>query len=313
MATITTVTTNSKHGCINTQIQMRVEICNEDKMYTDTSYLIKDDAAINYIARVQPFVLGAVMEHCPGKWTSIAYHNRGAPHYNSEERITAIVYIKPEAIHAWEKLEEKIISAIQSAGFPAEIDISVEILPGRISLTQSSSDRPLGYHNICCVPMVPSNGSSIAPYNCTDVTGTLGPVVNYRAAGTEEVKRCFLTCYNVIASGDPARKEINELLGIGLNGRQADCKIDIEYPSKCDVRETRRVHKCLSGREIESGRGAIVKRFDEIAAQGPIGQIKFASGHRLTYTNHRMDWALIELGPGRSVKNLLPMEGWFRM
>ena len=302
-----------EQAAISAHIQMRVEICNEDKMYMDTSYFIKDDTAIHSIARIQPSVLGAVMEHCPGKWTSIAYHNRGAPHYNSEKRITAIVYIRPGAIHAWGELEERIINAIQSAGFPADIDISVEILPGQISLTQSYSDRPLDYHGVSYLPMVPSNGSSIAPSNCIDAAGTLGPVVNYCAAGKEEVKKCFLTCYNVIASGDLAGKEINDSHGIGINGREIDSQIDVDYPAKYDANETWRIHTAF----IESGKGSkrdfeVLKRLDDIAAQGPIGQVKFASWNRLTYTNHRMDWALIELDPARPVKNVLPMEDRFK-
>lgn len=115
---------------------MRVEILNEDKMYRDASYLIKDDAAIDSIARIQHFVLGAVREHCPEKWTSIAYHNRGSPDYNSEKQITANVFVGPGAIHAWGELEEEIIDSIQlqSTVFLGKLDINIEILPGQISL-----------------------------------------------------------------------------------------------------------------------------------------------------------------------------------
>lgn len=116
-------------------IQMEVEIQNEDKMYMDASSFIKDDATVDSIARIQPYVLGAVMAHCPAKWVSIAYHNRKRLHTNNEERATAIIFVKPGAIHEWGELEEKIVGAIQSATFPKEIDINVEILPGRISLS----------------------------------------------------------------------------------------------------------------------------------------------------------------------------------
>ncbi|OAF60302.1 hypothetical protein VC83_02807 [Pseudogymnoascus destructans] len=55
----------------------------------------------------------------------------------------------------------------------------------------------------------------------------------------------------------------------------------------------------------------IIERLDEIAAQGPIGQVKFASGYRLLENRRRMDWALVELDPTLPVQNLLPMETQF--
>ncbi|KFX89836.1 hypothetical protein V490_06785 [Pseudogymnoascus sp. VKM F-3557] len=233
------------------QIEMLVEILNDEMMYRDVSVdLIKDDATIDAVTKIQPYVLGAVMESCPGKWTSIAYHNRGLPFYKCETRPTAIIFVKPEAIHPWAELEEKIIRTITSAAFPEDINISVEILPGRIiSHTQQQpssktrdSGRALSYHCVDYLPMIPSNGSSIAPSNCTEAGGTLGAVVNYLASESAKV----------------------------------------------------------------------IKRLEDITTQGPIGQVKFASGHRLSDTNHRMDWALIELDPARPLENLLPMEYRFR-
>ncbi|KFX89542.1 hypothetical protein O988_08600 [Pseudogymnoascus sp. VKM F-3808] len=301
------------------QIEMRVEIYNDEMMYGDVSVdLIKDNSTIDAITKIQPYVLGAVMESCPGKWTSIAHHNRGLPFYKCVTRPTAIIFVKPGAIHPWAELEEKVFRTIISAAFPEEINISVEILPGRIiSHTQQQpssktrdSGRSLSYHCVDYLPMVPSNGSSIAPSNCTEAGGTLGAVVNYRAPGKEEIKRCFLTSYDVIASGDPAGKQINDARGIGLNGREVDVQIDVDYPAKYDVRETKRFREPLVTQY--EGSAKVIKRLDEITAQGPIGHVKFASGHRLTDKNHRMDWALIELDPARPLENLLPMEYRFR-
>ncbi|OBT68454.1 hypothetical protein VE03_02945 [Pseudogymnoascus sp. 23342-1-I1] len=298
-------------------IQMGVEIQNYEKMYSDASYFIEDDATIHSISRIQPYVLGAVMEHCPAKWTSIAYHHRERQRYEGETRVTAIIYVKPGKTHAWGELEEKIVSAIQSATFPEEIDIAVEILPGRISLSQQSPqdptlrspEGPLEYHSLSCLPLIPSIGSSIAPSDCTDAAGSLGPVVSYRAAGTEEFKKCFLTCYNVIATGDLAGKQTNDILGIGLRGRQVDYQIDIEYPAKYDAINTREFHKSITDGGRESGREQSIERLDVIAARGPLGQVRFASGYRLTDTNHRMDWALVELvDPTLLVQNLIPAE-----
>jgi hypothetical protein len=293
-------------------IQLRVEIWNEEKMYTGVSYLIRDEATVNYITKIQPFVLDAVMKHCPGKWTSNTYHYRGSLYNNSEDRLTAIIFINPGAVHAWAELEEKISSTIISAAFPEEIDISVEILPGRISLTRPS-ERSHEYAYLSWLSSVPSNGSSIAPSNCTDAAGTLGAVVNYRAAGDEEVRRCFLTCYNVIATGDPVGKKANDSLGIGLDGRKIDYKINIDYPAKYDVRQTKRARiSCIERKRGTEQDFEILNRLEEIASQGPIGQVKFASGYRLSDTKHRMDWALVELDPSRPLKNLLPQETQFR-
>ncbi|KFY07116.1 hypothetical protein V492_07432 [Pseudogymnoascus sp. VKM F-4246] len=292
-------------------IEMTVEIWNEDKMYRDASSLITDDAIINSIAKIQPAVLGTVMEHCPMKWTSIAYHNRGPPSNGSEQKLTVIVFIRPGEVHAWGELEDNIIHAITSSSFPNELDIHVEILPGELSLTRPTG-RPL-YHGIDNLPTIPSPGASIAPSNCTDAAGTLGAVVNYRAAPTEEVKRCFLTSYDVIASGDPDGKELNDVRGIGLNKREVGFKIDVEYPSKYDPDHARRSLKTRLQKNEEYYKHYMegVKHYDDIAALGPIGQVKFASGYRLSDTNHRMDWALVELDPARPAKNLLPSDTSF--
>lgn len=55
-----------------------------------------------------------------------------------------------------------------------------------------------------------------------------------------------------------------------------------------------------------------MKRLDNIAAEGYIGSVNYASDYRITDTNHRMDWALIELDSGWPIKNLLPLDSRFR-
>ncbi|KFZ05672.1 hypothetical protein V501_08134, partial [Pseudogymnoascus sp. VKM F-4519 (FW-2642)] len=293
-------------------IEMGVEIRNEEKSYSDISYIIRDEATINFITKIQPFVLDAVMKHCPGKWTSIAYHYRGTQYYDCEDRLTAIIFIQPGAIHPWAELEEKISNTIISAISPEEIDISIEILPGRIALTRPS-ERSREYVYLSWLPAVPSNGSSIAPANCTDSAGTLGAVVNYRAADEEEDRRCFLTCYNVIATGDLFGKKTNDSLGIGLDGRQVEYKIDVEYPAKYDVRPTKVARiSCIENGNATEEDFEILNRLEQLASQGPIGHVKFASGYRVSDTKHRMDWALIELDTTHPLKNLLPPETQFR-
>ncbi|OAF57723.1 hypothetical protein VC83_05630 [Pseudogymnoascus destructans] len=296
----------------SSQIQMRVEIRNEEKMYWDVSDFIRDDAAVNTITRIQPSVLAAVEQYCPGKWTSIAYHNRRAPFYNSEKKITAIVFIEPGTIYAWQDFEEVIANVIRSTTFNGEVAISIEILPGRILPAQPSEDA-LEYLRVSSIPMVPSNGSSIAPALSTDAAGTLGVVVNFRDGREEEVKRCFLTCYHVIAPGDPAGKEVNDSRGIGLYGRRVDAQINIHYPARYDSIQTRRV--CMA--RVAHNQGTqkdhdIIERLRQIAARGPIGQVKFASGYRLLANRRRMDWALVELDPALLVQNLLPIEEQFK-
>ncbi|KFY19467.1 hypothetical protein V493_07949 [Pseudogymnoascus sp. VKM F-4281 (FW-2241)] len=296
-----------KPAATSAQIEVGVEIRNDKKMYAELSHFIEDEAVIRSIARIQPFVLGAVLEHCHGKWTSIAYHNRSHFDYGSEMKVTALIFIRSGAIHAWAELEEKIVGTIQSAGFPADIDISVEVLPGQLALrTQSFYANARSYYHQ--LPTVPTNGSSIAPSNCTDAAGTFGPVVNFRAAGEEEAKKYVLTCYNVIASGDPAGKEINDSRGIGINGREVGARIDVDYLAKYDSaalmrQQTRLIKSCDSKHAAK-----LIKSLDEIATHGSLGQVKFASGYRVTPTNYRMDWALIELNPALPVKNHLPTD-----
>ncbi|KFY30485.1 hypothetical protein V494_08146 [Pseudogymnoascus sp. VKM F-4513 (FW-928)] len=295
-------------------IKMTVEICNEDKMYKDASSLITDDSTINTITRIRPCIVAAVKQHCPGKWTSIAYHAREVQPWSSsqswidssERKPTVIVFVKPGTNHAWAEFEKTIADVIRSATFQGEASISLEILPGRISHPRPS-EKANQYHSLNRIPMIPSNGSSISPGLCTDAAGTLGPVVDYHAAGEEDAKKCFLTCYHVVATGDPAEKETNDLHGIGINGRKIDTQINIHYPAKCDSQETKRFHNTRGTQRATD----VIKRLDDLAARGPIGHVTFASGNRLLDHHRRMDWALVELDPTLPVQNLLPMEDQF--
>ncbi|KFY07117.1 hypothetical protein V492_07433 [Pseudogymnoascus sp. VKM F-4246] len=297
------------------QIEMRVEIRNAAKMSRNVSELVKDDSTINTITRIRPSIVAAVKQYCPGKWTSIAYHARGVQPWSSaqswidssERKPTVIVFVKPGTKYAWADFEKTIADVVRSATFQGEASISLEILPGRISHPRPS-EKANQYHSLNRIPMIPSNGSSIAPGLCTDAAETLGPVVNYRAAGEEDAKKCFLTCYHVVATGDPAGKETNDLHGIGINGREVETQINIHYPAKCDSQETRRFQNTRGTQRATD----VIKRLDDLAARGPIGRVKFASGYRLLDSRRRMDWALVELDPTVPVQNLLPMEDQFK-
>lgn len=67
---------------------------------------------------------------------------------------------------------------------------------------------------------------------------------------------------------------------------------------------------------INNGKGFqndidMIERLDALAARGPIGQVRFASGNRVTTNLRRMDWALVELDPKLPVQNLLPTRDQF--
>ncbi|KFY84910.1 hypothetical protein V500_08887 [Pseudogymnoascus sp. VKM F-4518 (FW-2643)] len=114
------------------QIQMRVEIRNEEKMYKDVVHVIRDHDPVEALQRIQPLILNATKEFCPGKWSSIGIHNRGHAPRDSEKKITVTVSIRPGSVDAWGAFEEKIVRVIESAIPLGEVDIAVEILPGQI-------------------------------------------------------------------------------------------------------------------------------------------------------------------------------------
>lgn len=69
---------------------------------------------------------------------------------------------------------------------------------------------------------------------------------------------------------------------------------------------------CIENGNATEGDFEILNRLEQLASQGPIGHVKFASGYRLSDTKHRMDWALIELGTTHPLKNVLPPETQFK-
>lgn len=126
-------------AAIAAQIQMRVEIRNEEKMYKNVSHIIRDDDVVEILERIQPLVNDAVKEFCVGKWSSIAYHDRGLERHGfeprgTEDKVSVIVFIRPGSVDAWEVVEGKVVGAIESALPLGEIDISVELLPGLVQL-----------------------------------------------------------------------------------------------------------------------------------------------------------------------------------
>lgn len=293
-------------------IEMRIEIQNPEKMYQDVSHFVRDEATLDTMTKIQPIVKHTVMEHCPGKWTSIAYHNRGPRYGNIDQRPTVVVFITPGSIYSWEQFEERIFNVVQSARLPDEVELSVEILPGCISPRQiMENEDPIAYVELNELATIPSNGASIAPSLCMKEAGSLGAVVDYHPGDKSETVKCFLTSYHVVASGDPAGRRVNDNIGIGLNGRNVDCKIDIDYPAKYDANETKRFvtfRIAKDGDETGNDR-AILKRLESITTAGPIGHVKYASGHQLNTAKRRMDWALVALktpNPGNSMQNMLP-------
>ncbi|OBT79868.1 hypothetical protein VF21_01573 [Pseudogymnoascus sp. 05NY08] len=116
------------------QIQMRVEIRNEEKIYKDVYHIIRDDDVVEMLEGIQPLVNDAVMEFCGEKWSSITFYDRGLEPRDSEKVVSVIVFIRPGSVDAWEVVEGKIVGAVKSALPSREIDIYVELLPGLVEL-----------------------------------------------------------------------------------------------------------------------------------------------------------------------------------
>ncbi|KFY30486.1 hypothetical protein V494_08147 [Pseudogymnoascus sp. VKM F-4513 (FW-928)] len=120
-------------GCGGRSTEMRVEIRNEEKMYKDVSHIIRDHDTVETLKKVQPLVLAATVEFCSGKWSSIAYHNRGLAPRDSEKKVSVVVFVKPGSVDAW-GVFQKIMDVIESAISLEDADIYVEIQPGHIML-----------------------------------------------------------------------------------------------------------------------------------------------------------------------------------
>jgi len=290
-------------------LQFRVEIRNPQRMYCDQSEIVRSGTpALRTFLRIEPYVEAQVQKSCPTHWTSIAYHNRHPKNQEADVTATVIIFVKPGSIHFWSLVEEEVRTEIASVSLIDDITVNVEILPGFITPTIDEGTKPR-FLDLTSLPESPRNGASISPRLDGRSAGTLGPVVFYQANGETRKTKCFLTCYHVIESGDPQGRMTNKSEGIGLDGKEITQHIIINYPAMYDARHTWKIltAELAAGRDPNSINSTTLQRLDRLAgADGGIGSVKYASGHRINENDRRPDWALVALnspGPGDTMEN----------
>lgn len=290
--------------------EVKVEIFNPEKMYCDTSFCLPDDnQLLEAIRDIESDVAGAVRKHMPQIWTSIAYHMRGPRKNESVRKPTVLITCEPESRHMFEKIESLIQSVAQSTKFP-EITLYLEIVPGLVTLAAPPSPtRGAPPVSVTMLPNTPANGASIGVHQKNLGAGTLGGWLTVKPVNnpSAEPMLCAMTCYHVISDGDLGNQAENDGKGIGLQGKKPLSQIKIAYPAKYDGNHTRKLaEEALSKNVNPNGmHSRTLQVLDGLEAGGPIGYVKYASGHRRTSDNTRLDWALV-LAPKTFRKNKPP-------
>lgn len=293
---------------INTA-QLKVEIRNDSKAKFHVSYpLPNDPQLLGAIRVVRAKILEIVDKNLNDICTSVAYHMRGKKNDNSPRKPTILVFCKPESRTFFAAIEKSMLAVLRSPQHP-QATLHLEILPGFIELISPPSPKPAKpviYRKL----LAPENLSSIGVRKNQEDAGTLGGFVNLQL-GTGPPMKCVLTCYHVIRNGDPVNRALNDQKGIGLDGKQPPSQIDVMYPSLFDIAASRDV---LSAKIQESN---VTNPSDlqtlqqlDLQATNAIGQVKYASGHRRTAKNQRLDWAVIE-SPSTFFRNRPPPSSRF--
>ncbi len=280
--------------------EIKVEISNPVKMYHDVSICLPaDEQLLGAIREGESPVLAIVRKELPGIWTSIAYHMRGPREDASQRKPTVMVTCKPDSQHFFEKIESSIAAVLHSEKYP-QVTLHMELIPGSVELVAPPSpDRDSKPRALLKLKDKPVNGASIGVQNRQIGAGTLGGWVTLKSIGnSNQTLQCALTCYHVISEGDPANRVHNDRNGIGLKDEKPLSQIRIVWPSNFDANETRahvqnRIQAPGSTPESRQRDKNYIEFLDKLSAADPIGHVRFASGHRRTTDNRRLDWALI--------------------
>jgi hypothetical protein len=278
-----------------------VEIRNEVKMYRDVSTAITPNSAIHIACQAaEPIVHDEVKKSCPGLWTSISYSMRG-PNDSVTRKATVIVSMAPGAKSVWGLVEAKIVKRL------AHLDLAIELMPGRAMLLISQEMMPSQPFVLGDLPPMPVNGSSIGPRGCATQAGSVGAFVNFRVNGKADEK-CILTCFHVIADENSTYRRTLDSEGIGLNGRQVDIDIIIDYPAPLDAVMTARVlqQDISQGNDTDGTKADTLHVINRHVAAGGIGKVIHASGLCTNRNGHRMDWAIVRLHDQKSTQENKP-------
>lgn len=292
--------------------EIKVEISNPVKMYHDDSKCLpRDQQLLGAIREIEPRVLEIVRKELSGIWTTIAYHMRGPSEDASQMKPTVMITCKPGARHFFEKAEASIMAVVHSEKYP-QVSLHVELVPGFVELVappspnQDSKARP----NFALKDK-PVNGASIGVQNRQLGAGTLGGWVTLKSIdNSNQSLQCALTCYHVISAGDPANLIHNDRYGIGLDNQKPLSQIKVVWPSIFDANATKaavqkRIEATGSTPETKQRDGNYLEFVNKLSAADPIGHVRFASGHRRTPENRRLDWALI-VTPSTFTRNRPP-------
>lgn len=306
-----------------TTIHFRVELRHEARMFTNISTaLLHGEDVTDIMTTIRPRIIALVKQAIPESWRAISFHGRqpwDKPYGDMESnKPTVVVQVDIGAVSTWEVIEEQLKGIIDEAA-PPSIEIGLEILPCRLedTVVVDIDDSPPMYQNE--VPSAPTNGSSIAPLLVSSEAGSLGPIVKFQPKGSSNVYKCFITCYHVVAGGDPANRAFNDKNGIGFNNLPR-APIRISWPARYDIDFTMsELDEMIADQgtparereEMQIEKDMLMKRFPPTST---IGEVLYASGRTTNKDNRRMDWALVAFdrdGPGDRAKNELPMPAAF--
>lgn len=284
----------------NTDLKIKVEIRNELRMYKDVSTIIPPNTPIQIACEeAQEVILNQVQKSCPGNWTAILYHMRGPRSQENDRKPTIMVCITPKTRSIWGMVEREIEEALQQVKSP-DINLHVEVLPGQLYSSYGPVSLEIQPPNAFIyrkLSEIPNNGASIGPRGAQNA-GSLGTFVDFQPSAGSAKIRCLLTCYHVIAPGDPTHQIQNDTQGICLEGKKGLKVIRVDYPAHFDGEATRKqfATETAQGRILDEGESKALQTIIKNNSTNGIGSVIHASGKdRLNDKAHRMDWALVRL------------------
>jgi hypothetical protein len=280
-------------------LQISVEIRNNEKMYRDTSSALRPNTPAHQVfMALESKVEEQVKRLCAGQCTSISYHMRGPSNQTENRKPTIMVTIYERSRNLWETVETQLAESLDFSN-PLNLAIYIELLPGHPQLLISKEMEKPPARTQWDLTEKPVHGSSIGARGAEMEAGSLGTWVYFQPPGQfTQRRKCFLTCYHVIAPGDTLNRAANDSNGIGLEGRNVGLSISVDYPAYFDAKPTKEKLRSHIDKGLDvTGRGAqALQIIEKYQVAGGIGSVIHASGYnRTNEKGHRMDWALVGL------------------
>ncbi|DAA74440.1 TPA_exp: Uncharacterized protein A8136_3407 [Trichophyton benhamiae CBS 112371] len=267
--------------------QTQVEIQNKHRMYSDVSRVLPNDPLLLHDMRsIRPDVSKIVHTRMVGM-SSIAYHLRAPLGSTLDETLwkpTIVVFCYPGTSCDFKTAEAEILQVLEKV----TSRIYVEFLPGQVHLSQPN-ELPIYLSGLS---ENPQNGSSIGVKGNSKEAGSLGGWLLLNMPQEKQAIPCVLTCYHDVRSTDNATSIYTDMNGVVRGDPRG--QVEVEYPAAYDshhtMRRLERIYKDSPG-DISNDQTyqALLSRL-----QSPsIGNVIFASGHRRTAKDTRLDWALV--------------------